>query len=340
MNNQIKTQLIAIALSLSTIASTGSSIQKRYEQPKEKSIITREDKTFGDINMQHYLDVKNVYLYLNHKVNKNLTEIIEKKFNMQLPTEKRERYNNILMKTLIATKQITDAYEMGNIELFEELYDDFDNKEYICLDDIIEICSLAVNYCFKKDPIENSKKYIIKDNEIIIDRVRIGNSFEKKDTIDYNDPFTLFNLYYKYSISECDEENYDYINKCQVKMFLPDLIENIEIFNDTKNQKLYLYTNSKIEKYVEEKEKQVEQLDIESYNYSEKTKILTVYNKNGYANKINNDDETFKIVRDYDQLKRILKDSRESVFLRGDSSDFLEILKDQEVKKTEKKTYQ
>ena len=341
MNNSLKTQLIAVILSLSTITSSGSSIQKKYIKIKPKTTITREQsKLTGDINYQHYIDVRDVYLYLNHKTGKSLTDIIEQKFNIELPTDKRIRYDNLLAKTLIATKEILDAYEVGNLELFEELYDNFDSKDYICIDDIIEIYSLAVNYCFTKQPIENSKKYIIRDNEIVIDKVLVTNSFSEKETIDYSDPFTLLNIYYKHSLGECGKETYNWINKCQAKMFLPDLIENIEIFYDTEKQRLYSYTNSKIEKYIEEKEKTIEQLDIKEYKYNEESKILTIYNKNGYVNKIDKNNETFKIVRDYDQLKRIFNDSKKSKFLSGDSDDFIKLLKDQEPQKTNQKTYQ
>ena len=159
-----------------------------YTEPNERTRI-------------RYMNVQDSYAMFSHYNITSLTQEIERNLHTNLTEEERLRYDTLFEKTKEKYKECLDLYELGNIEEFNRTIDEImASKEYICLDDIIQMYAFAINGYEGNKIINNPKNYIIEENSIVIDGIRINNVLPKHGYTDYTNPFTMLNYFYEDSL--------------------------------------------------------------------------------------------------------------------------------------------
>ena len=281
-----------------------------------------------DQNYFRYNDMQDVETLLDSTKITNLSEFIEEKMNVNLSEEQKERYDTLIEKTINRAKECQNAYIEGNIEEFEKIYDDItNNKEYICLDDIIEIYSIAVNKYYGENIINNPKNYVIGDNSITIDGIKITNMLPKKEQIDFLDTFSLINYYYKDQQEMCDKQTIEKTNSLYTKIFLPLLINNIRIGRDINTDEIYSYTDNSMINLMNKKEDEIKkELNIESWNYDNKSDSFIVYDKENNINIYNNNSDIYEILNNYKKINEFVEHSQNITYIRIDYKEYSNIL--------------
>jgi len=320
MEKNTKSKLIALALSLTTLAGASSceKVGKSKNTTQTSEIITTqptlepvtESITETLKKQTDYMNVQDLYSHLNSYIYTNrvtsLTDEIRKNMNVELTEEQKQRYDTLLEKTLKKAEECKEYYESNDIDNFNISYNELCNsKEYINIDDLIEIYILAINKFYGENAI-NSKNYMIAENSIIINGIKINNLREKQEMVDLRDPFTIINYY---DVTEIyDEETMNLINSVQVKYALPTLIKNIRIGIDTNTNEFYTYSDAKLKQIILDKKQEINTFcDVTSWEYDPNEQTYIVYNKYGIGNKCKNDSYITNMLDDIFKLEQFEK---------------------------------
>lgn len=342
MEKNTKSRLIALALSLTTLTSASSceKVGKSENTIKTSEIVTTQP-TLEPVtqeraqSLQNQIDYMNVqdlcahlnsYIYVN-KV-KSLTDEIREYMNIELTEEQKQRYDTLLEKTLGKAEECKNYYEANDIISFNASYNELcRSKEYINIDDLIEIYVLAVNKFYGENVI-NSENYMITDNSLIINGIKINNLTKKQEAVDVQNPFTIINYYD--SNEKYDEETMNLMNSLQVKLALPTLIKNIRIGIDTNTNEFYTYSEASLKETILNKKQEIStNCDVTSWEYDPNEQLYIVYNKYGIGNKCKNNSYITNMLDDIFELEQFQKNT--------DYCDNIEEIKDI-INKEEQKT--
>lgn len=318
MEKNKKTRLIALALSLTTLASSSScekvgkseatikTAQTTTQPTLDLVIEEQEELTLDAMNVQDLCSNLKSYIYAN-SVN-SLTEEINLYMNIELTEEQKQRYDTLLDKTLKKAEECKKYYGTFDNENFKKSYNELCNsKEYINIDDIVEIYALAINKLYGEDVV-NNENYMITDNSLIINGMKINNLSEKQEAVDLLDPFTVIN-YYDMS-EEYDKDTMNLMNSLQVKMALLSVIKNIRIGIDANTNELYTYSASKLSQTINNKKQEIcENCDVYSWEYDINEQTYIVYDKYGIGNKCKNNSYITNMLDDIFKLEQFQKNS-------------------------------
>ena len=343
MEKNKKTRLIALALSLTTLASNTSceTVGKSNTTIKTSKIVTTqptlepvitEETEINEKEFVKYMNVQDLYTNLTTYIYTNrvntITDEIREYMNVELTEEQKERYDTLLEKTLEQTEKCIKFYEANDINNFKKTYDRLcTSSECINIKDLVEIYALAINKLYDEDLLTN-ENYNITDNSLIIDGVKINNIRKREDEVDTKDPFTVLNYY---SDNEYhDEETMDIINILEVKMAVLSAIKNVRITLDTNTNELYTYSKESLKKHIIEKKQQLSsECDVFSWEYDIEQDAYIVYNKYGIGNICKNNSYITNALDDIFELEQFQRYS--------DQSDNIEKIKEIMNKKEESK---
>jgi len=322
MEKNTKSRLIALALSLTTLTSASSceKVGKSENTIKTSEIVTTQP-TLEPVtqeraqSLQNQIDYMNVqdlcahlnsYIYVN-KV-KSLTDEIREYMNIELTEEQKQRYDTLLEKTLSKAEECKNYYELNDIISFNASYNELcRSKEYINIDDLIEIYVFAVNK-FYGENVVNSENYMITDNSLIINGIKINNLTKKQEAVDVQNPFTIINYYD--SNEKYDEETMNLMNSLQVKLALPTLIKNIRIVMDTNANEFYTYSEASLKETILNKKQEIStNCDVTSWEYDPNEQLYIVYNKYGIGNKCKNNSYITNMLDDIFELEQFQKNT-------------------------------
>ena len=343
MEKNKKTRLIALALSLTTLSSAPSceKVGKSNYTIKTSEIVTTQptlepatpEPTQPLQNQIDYMNVQDLCAHLNsftyaNRI-KSLTQEIEEYIGIELTEEQKLRYDTLLENTQNKAEECKKYYESNDIDNFNISYNELCNsKEYINIDDLVEIYALAINKLYGENVI-NNENHMIAENSIIINGIRINNLREKQETVDLLDPFTIINYY---DVTErYDKETMNLMNSLQVKVALPTLIKNIRIGIDTNTNEFYTYSDAKLKEIILNKKQEINtNCDVNSWEYDIDEQTYIVYNKYGVGNKCKNNSYITNMLDEIFELEQFQRYS--------DTCDNIEKIKDimnnTEIKKT------
>ncbi len=275
-------------------------------QPQTLETITEPIYTEPDERTNiRYMNVQDSYAMFSHYNITSLTQEIERNLHTNLTEEERLRYDTLFEKTKEKYKECLDLYELGNIEDFNRTIDEImTSKEYICLDDIIQMYAFAINGYEGNKIINNPKNYIIEEDSIIIDGIRINNVLPKHGYTDYTNPFTMLNYFYENSLGMSDEDTMELMNLYTVNIFLPYIIRDVRVGNNWETGEMYTYTNMGLEKVLSDSKARIlNEYGVTNWDFNTVLHTYLVSDSEQNINICDNNSELYNLLENCDKIQ-------------------------------------
>lgn len=167
----------------------------------------------------------------------SLSAALEDNYNVQLTQKQRDRYDRIMSDTYKEYMIGIYAYELGQVDLFRSVCERLNGKEFLNLDDLIDILSININS--QEVLINDSSNYTISKDSLTIDGCRVESMLGVSGYVDRNNFMSLISFY-----DGCSPDDLRVLNILQVPSIVSKEATNPSSFSLCVNGTFYSYDNN------------------------------------------------------------------------------------------------
>lgn len=309
------TEKVYTATPLRKVETIQTTTEPVYTEPDENTYV-------------RYMNVQDSYAMFSRYNMTTLTQEIEKNLHTNLTEEERLRYDTLFEKTKEKYKECLDLYDSGNIEEFNKTIDEIiTSKEYICLDDIIQMYAFAINGYEGSRIIDNPEDYVIEEDSIVIDGIRINNILPKHGYTDYTNPFTMLNHFYENSLGMSDKNTMELMNLYTVNVFLPYIIRDVRVGKNWQNNEMYTYTNMGLEKVLSDSKTRIfNEYGVTNWDFNTVLHTYLVSDNEQNINICDNNSELYNLLENCDKIQDFYEASKIITYIGYNNNTLKELL--------------